>query len=386
MPEDAFGELGNLLAAGDPHKAFAFLVERYRAARDYRALFEARLMSKRWELGLPVYQLQDLAGIAPELQSAYSDAVSAVAREVGELFLADGEIPSAWPYLRASGNLERMTEALEAAEPGENVDELIQIAFQEGVHPAKGLEWILKKYGICQAISALGMAQVEKDRERCIALLTGSLHRETLDRIAQAIESAEGAAPPAADTIAELIAGRDWLFGEYSAYVDTSHLASMLQYSLDVSDPALLRQFHDLCIYGKHLSAQFHIAGQVPLEQGYVDYDHYVLALLGDESEDHVEHFRRKMASGHPLHPQLLVKLLTELGRYREAFELAMEHFPNERAGELNCLPAMELSHLAKEFDRMKAMAQERGDLLTYAAAVLESHVGQALPPVHPEG
>ena len=55
MPEDAFGELGTLLAAGDPHKAFAFLVERYRAARDYRALFEARLMSKRWELGLPVY-------------------------------------------------------------------------------------------------------------------------------------------------------------------------------------------------------------------------------------------------------------------------------------------------------------------------------------------
>src|SRR5437764_14647932 len=102
MPDDVFGALENLMRAGDPASAFDFLIHCYRDARDYRALFEARLMCKRWQLGLPVYQLRDLSALAPEIQSVYGQAVTDVAREVGELFLADGEIVNAWPYFRAT--------------------------------------------------------------------------------------------------------------------------------------------------------------------------------------------------------------------------------------------------------------------------------------------
>src|ERR1022692_3030789 len=120
MAEDVFEALEKLLQSGDPASTFDFLIHRYRETRDYRSLFEARLMSKRLELGLPVYQLRDLSALPSEIQAAYGQAVTEVAREVGELFLADGEIANAWPYLRATGDSARVAAAIETVEPGDN--------------------------------------------------------------------------------------------------------------------------------------------------------------------------------------------------------------------------------------------------------------------------
>ncbi len=377
MPEDVFEALENLMQAGDPASAFDFLIHSYRDARDYRALFEARLMRQRWAMGLPVYQLRDLSALAPEIQSAYGQAVTDVAREVGELFLADGEIANAWPYLRATGDIARVAAAIETVEPGDNSDPIIEIAFQEGVNPAKGLELILKKYGICQALSAMGMAPMEKDREKCIALLARDIHREIAERIGNAIEQEEGTRPEAASLV-DLMAGRDWLFGEYSTYVDTSHLVSILQYSPELNDPSLLRLFHDLCEYGKRLSSKLGMQGQPPFEDIYADYGHYVQALSEPEVETHVDHFRRKLAESDPervgnLPAQLLVKLLSRLERYQDALAVALAHFPDAPANELNCPTAMELCHLAKDYDAMRDLARKRGDWLNYAAAALGS-------------
>jgi hypothetical protein len=382
MPEDVFESLDKLLQSGNAPGAFDFLIDHYRDARDYRSLFEARLMSKRLELGLPLYQLRDLSALPPEIQSSYGQAVTDVAREVGELFLADGEIANAWPYLRATGDAARVAAAIESVEPGDNIDPIIEIAFQEGVHPAKGLELILKKYGICQALSALGMAPVEKDREKCIGLLARNIHGEIVERIGNAIGHEEGTRPDAT-RIAELAAGRDWLFGEYSTYVDTSHLVSILQYCPEVADPGLLRLFDDLCEYGKRLSPQFRVQGQPPFENVYEDFGHYALALLGTDVEEHLDHFRKKLAESDPqrvgsLPAQLLVKLLVRLhtadrDHYGEALAIALAHFPDAPPNELNCPTAMDLCHMAQEFDRMKALARARGDLLNYAAATHRS-------------
>ena len=155
MDEDVFEKLEQHLQSANPASTFEFLIDHYRSAKDYRAVFEARLMCKRSELGLPILQIRDLSSVPSDAQAAYNQAVTDAAREVGELFLADGEIANAWPYLRATGDFARMAAAIENVEPGENCDPIIEIAFQEGVHPAKGLELILKKYGICQALSAL---------------------------------------------------------------------------------------------------------------------------------------------------------------------------------------------------------------------------------------
>src|ERR1700680_3530245 len=161
MPEDVFGTLEQLLESENPSSSFDLLIGQFRAAKDYRSLFEARLMRKRLELGLPLFLTDDLSALSSEVRDAYSQAVTEAARYVGELFLSDGEIAQAWPYLRATGDSARVADAIEKVEAGDGVDRIIEIAFQEGVHPAKGLELMVAKYGICQALSAFEVSAGE---------------------------------------------------------------------------------------------------------------------------------------------------------------------------------------------------------------------------------
>ncbi len=42
------------------------------------------------------------------------------AREVGEMFLADGNIPGAWPYFRAVGDTEPIVKALDTFDVDES--------------------------------------------------------------------------------------------------------------------------------------------------------------------------------------------------------------------------------------------------------------------------
>jgi len=379
MPEDAFGTLEQLLESENPSSSFDLLIGQFRAAKDYRSLFEARLMRKRLELGLPLFLTDDLSALSSEVRDAYSQAVTEAARDVGELFLSDGEIAQAWPYLRATGDSARVADAIEKVEAGDGVDRIIEIAFQEGVHPAKGLELIVAKYGICRAISAFEVSAVEKDRKKCIAVLARNLHSEVVERLGSAIEQEEGSRP-VSTSIAELIGGRDWLFGEYSTYVDVSHLVSLLQHCPEVTDAGVLRMFHDLCEYGTQLSPQFRVQGQPPFEDVYIDFDHYAQALMGIDVESHLAHFRRKVAEADPeqtgsLPAQALVRLLARLARYEEALEVALAHFPHARSADLACPTATELCQLARRFDRLKQLARERGDWLSYTAASLEARM-----------
>jgi hypothetical protein len=377
MPDDVFGTLEQLLDSDNPSTSFDLLIGRFRAAKDYRSLFDARLMRKRLELGLPLFLADDLSALPPEVRDAYGQAVTETAREVGELFLSDGEIAQAWPYLRATGDSARVADAIEKVEDGDGVNRIIEIAFQEGVNPAKGLELMVAKYGICQALSAFEVSAVEKDREKCIAVLARNLHAEVVERLGSAIEQQEGPRP-VSTSIAELIGGRDWLFGEYSSYVDTSHLVSLLQHCPEVTDTGVLRIFQDLCEYGKRLSSQLRVQCEPPFEDVYIDFDHYAQALLGIDVENHLAHFRSKVAEADPermgsLPAQYLVRLLARLARYEEALEVALAHFPHARSADLACPTATELCCLARRFDRLKELARERGDWLSYAAASLEA-------------
>ena len=84
--------------------AFAQLVERFRQEKQYRRIFDARLMQARLQLDLPLVSQPTFADLATEKQRAYQDAYVRAARETGELFAADGDIVAAWPYFRAVGD------------------------------------------------------------------------------------------------------------------------------------------------------------------------------------------------------------------------------------------------------------------------------------------
>jgi len=367
--EDLFPELDEVLKARGASAGLDFLMERFRAAGEYGLMFEARLMKRRVELGLPPVQTDSISD--PEYQNTVVEA----ARETGRLFLEAGNIERAWPYFRAISEPESVAEAIQRVEPREGLEGVIGIAFQEGVHPLKGLELIVEQHGMCRAITAFGMQAVSKDREKCIALLARSLHEEIRRRMAHAIAEQEGA-EPAAKSLPALMEGRDWLFGEWSTYVDTSHLLSVIPYCVEVAERDTLRTMHELCEYGKRLSTRFRSPGNPPFTDQYAGYDHYIQALLGNNVEEHLDYFRTQarecdLDTVGDAPGRTLVKLLATLGRHEEALEATLNYVIEDAPYGMPVPSALQLCREGGNFARMKELARERGDLLSYTAGAI---------------
>ncbi len=125
------------------------------------------------------------------------------ATEVGELYLADGDIPRAWTYFRALGNAKPVADALEKFEASDSdtpesqelLGATIQVAFQEGVNPRKGFELILRHYGMCRAITMFSAYPQQDGRDESLRLLVRSLHAELVGNLKRAIASVEGSSP-----------------------------------------------------------------------------------------------------------------------------------------------------------------------------------------------
>ncbi|MBS1828113.1 MAG: hypothetical protein JST93_22580 [Acidobacteria bacterium] len=374
MDAALFSALDELLPNASPSEALDFLIAKFRANRQYALLFEATLMKRRAELGVPLIQTEALP---EDKRAAYDETVIATARETGALYLAEGNIERAWPYYRAIGESAPVREAIAAYEPGEDEDPepVIDIAYQQGLHPAKGLDLILTRFGMCRAITVFGMYGASSEREECVHLLVSSLYRELLENLKSAVERRE-VAPAEAASIRELLQGRDWMFGEYDYYIDTSHLSSVIQHAPETSNPETLRLVRELCEYGRRLSVNFRIQGHPPFENIYQDYDAYASALLGDNVEESIQHFRRKVEESDPeetLAAQALVQLLLKLDRTQEAMRVALERLAHKSPNEISCPPALQLCRMAGDYDALRALAREKGDILSYAAAALES-------------
>ena len=108
MLESRFEALGPILESADPASSLDYLIRQFRESQDYHLLFEAKLMKKRLELELPLIQAPNLGALPPDVQAKYQQFLVEAAQETGELFLASGDIPKAWPYLRATGDVQRV--------------------------------------------------------------------------------------------------------------------------------------------------------------------------------------------------------------------------------------------------------------------------------------
>jgi hypothetical protein len=366
VQEELFPQLDPLLESSDPTAGLDFLADQFLKAKEYGMLFEARLMKKRQELGLPLIQTDALT------RDDYQEAVIVAARQTGELFLADGKIERAWPYFRAVSESEPIFNAIDTLEPGENQDGIVSIAFQEGVHPRKGLELILAQHGMCRAITAFGMTAVQKDREQCIGLLARHIHAEIVSRLGSAIEAREGIHPVSA-SLPELMQGRDWLFGEWDYYVDTSHLLSVVPYCVELTDRSALECCAELCAYGKRLASQFQSAGVPPFEDQFTAYGHYIQALLGNDVETQLDYFRRQITESDPevvgdAPGRHLARLLISLNRPADALDVVIHHVFEDATYGAPVPTALQLCYQAKDFTRLRDLAKERGDLLSYTA------------------
>jgi hypothetical protein len=374
---DGFQQLNELLENASPEEVFAHLIRDARERGNYAQLFEARLMETRHRLGLPLLTGGPPVGLEGERRAVYDRSVMDAAKEAGELFLAAGDIPRAWPYFRALGEPEPVANAISSLrDAGDDVDAIIDVALSERVHPLRGLELVLAHHGICRAITCFDQYPDPGSRDEGLRLLASTLYKELRANMRRAIEQQEGQAPPEAATISELIGGREWLFGEYDYYVDTSHLISVLRFAAESHDSQTVALAIELAEYGKHLSPMFHHRGEPPLDDVYEDHLIWLRAMSGQEVEAGVRHFRDKVSAldleqtgSYPA--QVLVRFLLRLERYDEAVEVFERYLANTDPAYLMCPTLVELCRMAGDWERIRSLARDRGDLLTFAAASL---------------
>jgi len=352
---DFFDEIEQTISEQGADAAFEHLIRRARDEGNFREVFAARVMQARHRAGLPLIETEGGANLPNEV-------LFEAARETGALFLEAGDIPGAWPYFRAIGEPAPVAAAIETAGPGEHLDTIIEIAYREGVNPRKGFELILEHRGVCNAITWFGAMPQGDARTQCLQLLVRALYDELAASLRNHVARVEGAAPENA-SVAELIAGRDWLFADNNYHTDTTHIASVLRFAPELEDEPTMRLALEIADYGIHLAPMYQYTGEPPFDNPYSDHAIYLRALLGQDVDAAVDHFRAK-APESPFANDVFVDFLVRLDRLEEAIDASRQSESSPSA--------LQLCQMSGNFEKLKEVAREKGDLLAYAAGIIQ--------------
>lgn len=381
-------QLQHALAAEGPAAAADRLCHHLRSAGQYHELFYALLMKARVGLGVLAIPTGPSTDLPPEVLPQYEDAIRTAAREVGHLFLAAGDLPQAWVFFRMIDEPAPIRDALDRHQPGpdEDVQPLVSIAFYEGVHPTKGFDWALERFGLCSAITTVGSGEMphpDEVKQHCIRALIRTLYGDLQSRLAADVQGRLGVAPPeaglapgTAGAVARLINGRDFLFAEDAYHVDTSHLSSVVQLAMQLWPCPELGLARELCQYGARLSNRYGGSEDPPFEDGYADYEVYLSVLAGDDVEQGLGHFRQKAADADPeeigTYPaEVLVNLLLKVDRGREAVEVARRYLSKTQGRQLTCPNLNELCQRFGAYETLAEAAKEQNDAVHYLAGLI---------------
>lgn len=377
---DPFSQLTETKPAGAT-AVFEKLLETLRVQKDFHHLFDATLMRKKHELGLPLMRPTSLDDVPTEKRTDFEKTYVDTAREVGHLFLQAGKISDAWLYFRTIREPEPVAKALAAMpsrrDPGDETEELIQVALFDGANPAKGVEWMLRTHGTCSTITSLEqqMARIPAaDRKRCAAILVRHLYNDLTESVRADVQRRMALAPPC-DSLREWLAGRDWLFQEGNYHIDVSHLNAVVRFSrfLDKDCPELPLAI-ELTEYGSHLDSQFQYPSDPPFDEFYPAHRHFLQALAGEKVDEAIDYFRDKLNAqpedqDKQLIAYVLVDLATRINRWDIAVELAEAHLTNLEDG--GGFSFAELCRDAGRMDALQRAAQAKNDLVTFTAALL---------------
>jgi hypothetical protein len=379
MDSTLFDDLQQALTQKGPETAIETLCTALREKKEYDRLFYALLMKKRQELGVYPVPTDPTQFLPEAAQKPYEDAIREAGRLVGRLYLEQNDIPRAWMYFRMLGEPEPVARALEhyPLKEDEECQQLIEIAFHQGVHPRKGFDWILERYGICSAItqvSTQGFSQLEV-RQYCVRGLVRALYEQLRVRLVEDIASREGKTP-SEPTIVALMSGRDWLFDDEFSHIDVSHLGSIVQMSISLEPCPELQMARELCGYGRRQKRRYQYPGDPPFENQYEDYAVYLAIVAGDRVEEGLAHFRAKVENNDltkigTFPAAVLVNLYVRLNRLPEALALARKYLAGVDGPPPACPSIAELCKETKDFRTLAEVAREQGDPLHFLAALL---------------
>ena len=358
------------------------LIERLDRECQPRQLLEALLLRARYELELPLIEPGSLSSLPEPQRTQYEERYVSALRRVGRLLLDQGEIVGAWPYFRAISEPEPISEALEAILPeggDPRIGTLIEVALHGGANPRRGFELVLEHYGTCSAISSFeSLPPNESIRTACAAKLVQTLHSHLTENLRNELARL-GHVKLAPDLpIPALISGREELFAEDAYHIDVSHLSSVVRMTPLLTDRIDLTRALELCEYGRRLSSRLRYDDAPPFDHVYEDHAIYLKAVLGREVDQAIAHFYKKIPQGQMVEQrdtipaQVLVRLLVRLNRQDEAIEIAAEHLTGIPESLLGCPGLPSLCARAGKLDRLEQDAVVRGDLVQFAAVLLQ--------------
>ncbi len=381
---------------------FDRLAEALRVEHRYHELFELRLMQSRHRLSLPLGEAPPLDDLREPVRTETEEAYMDACREVGQHLLAEGEFRQAWAYLRPIGEKQPVAEELARAKPtDDSLEELVEIALHEGVAPDLGFDLVLRRYGTCNAITlfesvmptlAIGYQRSAAER------LVRHLHTEVLENVLAHIEQREKKKPGQA-TLAELIEKRVWLFDDENYHIDISHLASIVRFARlleeapSSEDASPLWLAVDLAEYGRRLAPALQMAGEEPFVDLYPSHALFFSALLGERVDEALDYFAEQARKIDPQNENTAAEgtamkgaaaegtaaietyliLLARLGRFREALEAWALRVPPEMRLSAYAPTRLWLAQQMGHFDRYLEICRQRGDLLGYAAGLIEA-------------
>lgn len=379
MPE-LFDLFSSALTSQGAPAALETLAGALKEAGRWHELFDVRLVQCRLRSGLQAYLSQSADELPADQRQALEEGYLSACREVGHLLLAERRIREAWMYLRPVGDKRDVALALADYTPADaDLEGVLDVALQQGVAPARGVQLMLQHYGACNTISAVdgNLAQwTPAERRAAVQTLVAHIQRELVENVRHDVARQEGQAP-AESSLAELVQTRSWLFENDNYHLDTSHLHAVTRMARLLEDPAAVRLAHDLTEYGCRLSAHYQYAGEEPFGEFYPSHALFFAAQLGQEVETAVEHFRRwaydeEVRRYSTLAAETYVVLLARLKRFDAALASALELLPPGTPTGGFAPTASELARQGGLLTELAGALKQREDIVGYATALVQ--------------
>jgi hypothetical protein len=368
------------------------LVERMRQQKLYPELFEARKMLHRVELGLPPVHVDPIGAQGkksgaiqqdPQVQDELDKRLLDACREVGGGLMRSGRLQEGWMYLRAVGDDAFASEAMAAVEPTQdNLDLLLNLYVHEGVDIGRGTELCLKMRGTCNTITMLDSIVAMRgrsDQQAAVEALVKHVHQELLaNLIADVTRRMPQVQAPEDRSIVAWLGLVPGLLRDGTYHLDTTHLASTVRFARVLDDPSTLKLAADLAEYGRQLHAQYQYSSEEPFADLYPMSLAWFRALMGEHVDAALRVFRQKAESidleeHGTIGIETYADLLARIGRPDEAGKYLIRTMPDGMRPFGVAPSLIELSSASGEFQPMKDHAKQRGDLIGFAAALLQS-------------
>ena len=368
-----FSEFDAAFEAGGMESLLQQTEQHLRQANCFHELFEVLKMQARHGLDLPLLP-EDDAELSDQKQAQLEDALLDACRDVGVSLLRSGQIQDSWMYLRHlmdRGLVKNELAAVEVTE--ENLDQVLALLLHEGLDVERGFGLVLQHYGTCNAITTMQSALYGKDkadRQTAGGLLVRHVHAELLENVKAHVQREEDTIP-GDERLESLVRARPWLCADGSYHIDTSHLSSTVQISIELSDRESLEIARDLCMYGQQLDKQLQYAGDPPFEDLYATGAIYFGAQLGIDVEASIASFRARAeatdAHQEGTYPiEVFIDLLSRVGRLEDAIEASTRLIPQGIQTTSRAPSLYELSKQLGDFRRFRDICRDRADVLGY--------------------